>query len=224
MKGGFEVQDEGSQLAARLSGAKPGMQIADVCAGGGGKTLALAALMENKGQLYAYDVDSRRLSNCHERIERAGVRNCQVRTPKRDQDVLSDLHDLMDIVFIDAPCTGSGTWRRAPDSKWRLRPGALEKRQQEQALALALGAPLVKPGGRLMYVTCSILPEENEDTITRFLATNPTFAPVNPSTLVSDAGLSGLLAHCHKAGPGLQMTPLATGTDGFFICGLQRAG
>ena len=223
VKGGFEVQDEGSQLAARLSGAKPGMQIADVCAGGGGKTLALAALMENKGQLYAYDVDSRRLSNCHERIERAGVRNCQVRTPKRDQDVLSDLHDLMDIVFIDAPCTGSGTWRRAPDSKWRLRPGALEKRQQEQALALALGAPLVKPGGRLMYVTCSILPEENEDTIATFLAANPAFAPVNPPSLVSDAGLSGLLAHCHKAGPGLQMTPLATGTDGFFICGLQRA-
>ena len=222
VKGGFEVQDEGSQLAARLSGAKPGMQIADVCAGGGGKSLALAALMENKGQLYAYDVDSRRLANAHERLERAGVRNCQVRTPRRDVDVLADLIGLMDIVFVDAPCTGSGTWRRAPDTKWRLRPGALEKRQQEQALALKLGAPLVKPGGRMIYVTCSILPEENEDSVQAFLQANPDFKPIAPSQLVQDGGLQGLLSKCHKAGPGLQMTPLATGTDGFFVCGLER--
>ncbi|GIU67562.1 RsmB/NOP family class I SAM-dependent RNA methyltransferase [Candidatus Phycosocius spiralis] len=222
VKGGFEVQDEGSQLAARLSGAKPGMQIADVCAGGGGKSLALAALMENKGQLYAYDVDSRRLANAYERLERAGVRNCQVRTPRRDVDVLADLIGLMDIVFVDAPCTGSGTWRRAPDTKWRLRPGALEKRQQEQALALKLGAPLVKPGGRLIYVTCSILPEENEDSVKAFLQANPDFKPIVPSQLVQDGGLKGLLSRCHKAGPGLQMTPLATGTDGFFVCGLER--
>jgi 16S rRNA (cytosine967-C5)-methyltransferase len=222
VKGGFEVQDEGSQLAARLSGAAPGLQIADVCAGGGGKTLALAALMDNKGQLYAYDVDSKRLANTHERIDRAGVRNCQIRTPRRDMDVLADLVGLMDIVLVDAPCTGSGTWRRAPDSKWRLRPGALEKRQQEQAASLAIGAPLVKVGGRLVYVTCSILPEENEDSVTAFLAIHPDFTPVAPKEFVRDVGLSALLPKCHKAGPGLQMTPLATGTDGFFICILSR--
>jgi 16S rRNA (cytosine967-C5)-methyltransferase len=222
VKGGFEVQDEGSQLVARLTGAAPGMQIADVCAGGGGKTLALAALMENKGQLYAYDVDSKRLANAHERIERAGVRNCQIRTPRRDTDTLGDLVGQMDIVLVDAPCTGSGTWRRAPDSKWRLRPGALEKRQQEQAASLALGAPLVKIGGSLIYVTCSILPEENEDSVAAFLALNSHFAAIPVKDLVRDSGLSGLLSKCHKAGLGLQMTPLATGTDGFFVCGLTR--
>jgi 16S rRNA (cytosine967-C5)-methyltransferase len=224
VKGGFEVQDEGSQLAALLCGARPGMQVGDVCAGGGGKTLALAAMMANKGQIYAYDVDSKRLANAHERIERAGVRNVQVRTPKRDVDILGDLKGALDIVLVDAPCTGSGTWRRAPDSKWRLRPGALEKRQQEQAASLALGAPLVKPGGRLIYVTCSVLPQENEDTIAAFLAENPTFAPIPVRDLVSQAQIEGLLKACHKAGPGLQMTPLATGTDGFFFCGLERNG
>jgi 16S rRNA (cytosine967-C5)-methyltransferase len=222
IKGGFEVQDEGSQLVALLAGAKPGDQVADVCAGGGGKTLALAALMENKGQIYAYDVDSRRLANSHERVERAGVRNCQIRTPKRDADVLADLIGQMDVVLIDAPCTGSGTWRRAPDSKWRLRPGALEKRQQEQAASLALGAPLVKIGGRLVYVTCSILPEENEDSVAAFLALNKGFAAVPVKQIVTEAGLTGLLPKCHKAGAGLQMTPLATGTDGFFVCVMVR--
>lgn len=222
IKGGFEVQDEGSQLVAMLTGAQPGHQIADVCAGGGGKTLALAALMDNKGQLYAYDVDSKRLANTHERVERAGVRNCQIRTPRRDSDVLADLIGQMDVVLVDAPCTGSGTWRRAPDSKWRLRPGALEKRQQEQAASLALGAPLVKIGGSLVYVTCSILPEENEDSVAAFLALNKNFEPVPVKQIVADAGLTGLLSKCHKAGFGLQMTPLATGTDGFFVCVLER--
>jgi 16S rRNA (cytosine967-C5)-methyltransferase len=222
IKGGFEVQDEGSQLVVLLSGAKPGQQVADVCAGGGGKTLALAAAMKNSGQIYAYDVDSRRLANTHERVERAGVRNCQIRTPRRDVDVLSDLIGQMDVVLVDAPCTGSGTWRRAPDSKWRLRPGALEKRQQEQAAALGLGAPLVKPGGRLVYVTCSILPEENEDAITAFLQAHADFKPIPVKEMVADAGLTGLLKKCHKAGHGLQMTPLATGTDGFFVCGLVK--
>jgi 16S rRNA (cytosine967-C5)-methyltransferase len=222
IKGGYEVQDEGSQLVAMLTGAQAGQQVADVCAGGGGKTLALAALMNNKGQLYAYDVDSKRLANTHERVERAGVRNCQIRTPRRDVDVLADLQGQMDVVLVDAPCTGSGTWRRAPDSKWRLRPGALEKRQQEQAASLALGAPLVKVGGRLVYVTCSILPEENEDSVAAFLAANANFKPVPVKELVQAAGLTGLLPKCHKAGDGLQMTPLATGTDGFFVCALER--
>ena len=115
VKGWFEVQDEGSQIAARVSGAEPGMQIADICAGGGGKTLALAALMQNKGQIFAHDIDGRRLAPLKERLDRAGARNVQIRTPMRTKDALADLRERMDVVFVDAPCTGSGTWRRSPD-------------------------------------------------------------------------------------------------------------
>lgn len=214
LKGWFEVQDEGSQLTAQLSGAAPGMQIADVCAGGGGKTLALAALMQNKGQIFAFDVDGRRLAPLKERADRAGARNIQIRAPMRSKDALEDLRGRMDIVFVDAPCTGSGTWRRNPDSKWRLRPNALAMRIGEQREALALAAPLVKPGGRLVYVTCSVLPEENEDAVTAFLAAYADFAPV---------GLSGAEFPAYERAIGLQMTPLITGCDGFYIAALQRA-
>lgn len=214
LKGWFEVQDEGSQLAALLSGAAPGMQIADVCAGGGGKTLAMAALMQNKGQIFAYDVDGRRLAPLRERAERAGVRNLQIRAPARTRDVLEDLRGKMDIVFVDAPCTGSGTWRRNPDSKWRLRPNALAKRLEEQQQALAMAAPLVKPGGRLVYVTCSVLPEENEDALSAFLASYSGFAPV---------GLIGADFPAQKRDFGVQMTPLVSGCDGFYFAALQRA-
>jgi len=214
LKGWFEVQDEGSQLAALLSGAAPGMQIADVCAGGGGKTLALAALMQNKGQIFAHDVDGRRLAPLKERADRAGARNIQIRPPMRTKDALEDLRARMDIVFVDAPCTGSGTWRRNPDSKWRLRPNALAKRLEEQREALALAAPLVKPGGRLIYVTCSVLPEENEDSVASFLTSYADFAPV---------GLSNAGFPAHQRSVGVQMTPLLTGCDGFYIAALQRA-
>jgi 16S rRNA (cytosine967-C5)-methyltransferase len=124
-KGLIEVQDEGSQLAALLAAARPGMQVLDLCAGAGGKTLALAAGMDQKGQIYATDVDGRRLMPIYPRLERAGVRNVQVRAPRGSADILSDLSGKCDIVFVDAPCTGTGTWRRNPDAKWRTRPGAL---------------------------------------------------------------------------------------------------
>lgn len=212
LKGWFEVQDEGSQLAARMSGAAPGMQVADVCAGGGGKTLALAALMQNKGQIYAFDIDQRRLAPLKARAERAGARNVQIRTPLRERDALDDLVDRMDVVFVDAPCTGSGTWRRNPDAKWRLRPNALEKRREEQRAALAMAAPLVKPGGRLVYVTCSVLPEENEDAMSAFLAAHGQFAP---------APLEAWFP-AHERALGLQMTPALTGCDGFYVCALTR--
>lgn len=212
LKGWFEVQDEGSQLAAMLSGASPGMQVADICAGGGGKTLALAALMENKGQIYAYDVDARRIAPLKERADRAGARNIQIRTPMRTRDALADLRDRMDVVFVDAPCSGSGTWRRNPDSKWRLRPNALAQRIEEQQQALALAAPLVKPGGRLVYVTCSVLPEENEDAVAAFLASYAGFAPV---------GLNPTFA-AYERSVGIQMTPLKTGCDGFYVALLER--
>ncbi|MGQ0532273.1 MAG: RsmB/NOP family class I SAM-dependent RNA methyltransferase [Caulobacteraceae bacterium] len=213
VKGWFEVQDEGSQLAARLTGAGPGMQVADVCAGGGGKTLALAASMQNKGQIFAHDIDGRRLAPLKERLDRAGVRNVQIRAPMRTKDALADLRDRMDVVLVDAPCTGSGTWRRSPDSKWRLRPNALAKRIEEQRQALALAAPLVKPGGRLVYVTCSVLPEENEDAAAAFLAAYTDFEAVG---LIPDIP-------AHKRSVGLQMTPLITGCDGFYVAVLKRA-
>lgn len=222
MKGWFEVQDEGSQIAALMACAKPGQQVADVCAGGGGKALALAAMMQGRGQVHAHDVDSRRLANAHERVERAGARNIQLLAPRRDVDVLAPLAGAMDVVFVDAPCTGSGTWRRAPDSKWRLRPGALDKRLLEQQAALDLAAPLVKPGGRLVYVTCSVLPQENAQAVTRFCERAPGFVPLDPVAVAQEAGLDGLPERALRAGPGLQMTPARTGTDGFFVTVLQR--
>lgn len=216
VKGWYEVQDEGSQLAARLSGAAPGMQVADICAGGGGKTLALAALMQNKGQIYAHDVDGRRLAPLKERLDRAHARNVQIRAPARADDVMRDLHGQMDLVLVDAPCTGTGTWRRNPDSKWRLRPAALEARRAEQQEALALAALLVKPGGRIVYVTCSVLPEENEDAAAAFLASHNGFAP---------AGLrmeNVLATSCYRRGEAVQFTPHRTGCDGFFVAALTR--
>ncbi len=214
LKGWFEVQDEGSQLAALMCDVKTGMQVADVCAGGGGKTLALAARMENKGQIFAYDVDGARLAPLRERIDRAGVRNVQIRAPQRTKAVLADLSERMDVVLVDAPCTGSGTWRRSPDSKWRLRPNAFAKRLEEQRAALALAAPLVKSGGRLVYVTCSVLPEENEDQVASFIAANAEF---------QSASLTKI-APAYERGPALQMTPLLTGCDGFFVAAMVRRG
>ena len=151
-KGWFEVQDLGSQLAAAAAGDVKGQQVLDLCAGGGGKTLALAAEMANTGQIYAYDSDARRLTDTVRRGERAGVRNLQVRTPL-NKDPLKDLQGKMDLVFIDAPCTGTGSWRRHPDTKWRLTPDALAKRQQDQDQVLEDGTRYLKPGGRIVYVT-----------------------------------------------------------------------
>ena len=165
LKGAAEIQDEGSQLAALFAGAMPGEQVVDLAAGAGGKTLALAALMENHGQIYATDIDKRQLAPIHERILRAGAHNIQVRTPRGDADVLADLAGRIDLALIDAPCTGTGAWRRNPDAKWRVRPGALAQRVKQQAALLDRAAGLVKPGGRIAYVTCSVLAEENDDQV-----------------------------------------------------------
>ncbi len=219
VKGWFEVQDEGSQIAALMAGAAPGMQVADVCAGGGGKTLALAAAMANKGQIFAFDVDGRRLAPMNERIDRAGVRNVQVRAPAKGRDVLADLQGRMDIVLVDAPCSGSGTWRRNPDSKWRLRPNALATRIEEQREALDLAAPLVKPGGRLVYVTCSVLPEENGDAVEAFLQRNSAFSRAPLAFLGPDLALA---CGAPVGASQVQLSPLRTATDGFFVAALVR--
>ncbi|MGA9850486.1 MAG: RsmB/NOP family class I SAM-dependent RNA methyltransferase, partial [Roseiarcus sp.] len=177
VKGLVEVQDEGSQLAALLAEARPGMQVLDLCAGAGGKTLAMAAAMDNHGQIYATDADGRRLAPIFERLARSGARNVQVRAPRGHADVLADLEGRCDLVMIDAPCTGSGAWRRNPDAKWRMRPGALEQRIKDQDEALESAMRFVKPGGRIVYVTCSVLRAENEDRAAAFLARHDDMLP-----------------------------------------------
>jgi len=222
-KGLIEVQDEGSQLAALLSGAAPGAQVLDLCAGAGGKSLALAAMMNNQGQIYATDSDGRRLMPIFDRLERAGARNVQVRAPKGPRAILSDLTARCDLVFVDAPCSGSGAWRRNPDAKWRMRPGALQERIKDQMETLERASQFVKPGGRLLYATCSVLRDENEDRIAAFLEARADFLPIDAAHLARSAGLPGLAAQASKLGAGLRLSPLQTATDGFYIAALARS-
>ena len=227
LKGRIEIQDEGSQLAALLTGAKPGEQVIDLCAGAGGKTLALAAMMQDHGQLYATDTDKRRLAPIHERLERSGARNVQVRTPRGDAEILTDLTGRADLVLIDAPCTGTGAWRRNPDAKWRVRPGALAERLKDQAEALDRAAVLVKPGGRIAYVTCSVLDDENGAQVKAFLARHPAFAAMPPSEMMTGALAERAFLFRRAvllSGEGLLMTPRRTDTDGFFVSLLRRSG
>ena len=224
LKGHIELQDEGSQLAALLSAVKPGEQVIDLCAGGGGKTLALAAMMENRGQIFATDNDKRRLAPIHVRLERAGVRNVQVRTPRARTDVLADLAARADLVVIDAPCTGTCVWRRNPDAKWRIRPGALAERTKEQVAVLDRAAPLVKSGGRILYATCSVLEEENGAQVRAFLARHTGFARVPPAEVIAALGERAFLFRraVRLSDEGLLMTPLRTDTDGFFVAMLRK--
>jgi 16S rRNA (cytosine967-C5)-methyltransferase len=222
-KGWYEVQDEGSQIATLLSGARPRQQIIDLCAGAGGKTLELAALMANTGQLYAYDADRLRLRPIFERLKRAGVRNVQV-LPAGDAEALSKLDGKIDVVLIDAPCTGSGVWRRRPDAKWRLSPHMLAARLDDQHAVLDEGARLVKPGGRLVYVTCSVVPAENRDQVAAFLARQPEFKLV-PWRELWEQALPGVtpIPSADGSTETLLMTPRRHGTDGFFVAVLQRS-
>lgn len=220
--GWCEIQDEGSQVAALMAGAGPRMQVLDLCAGAGGKTLALAAVMQNTGQIYAYDEDRNRLKPIFERVKRAGVRNAQI-LRGGDEEALRALGPRFDLVLVDAPCTGTGVWRRRPESKWKLKPRNIEERQAEQAAVLATARQLVRAGGQLVYVTCSLLPQENSLTVETFLASAPEFSllpfgPVWRERLGSEPPTSA-----DGATGGLQLTPAAHGTDGFFIAILQRS-
>jgi 16S rRNA (cytosine967-C5)-methyltransferase len=224
IKGAIEVQDEGSQLAALLSAAKPGEQVIDLCAGAGGKTLALAAMMQGKGRLIATDHDKRQLAPIYERLSRAGVHNCDVRTPKGEGETLSDIKASADLVLIDAPCTGTGTWRRNPDAKWRMRPGALEIRMKDQIEVLDRAANMVKPGGRIAYITCSVLPPENGEQIRRFVGRHPEFSMVPPAQTAAVLWdkAEDFIAATLQSAEGLLMTPRRTGTDGFFVSVLKK--
>ncbi len=225
-KGWVEVQDLGSQIAATAAGAIKGAQVLDYCAGGGGKTLALAAMMENTGQLYAYDRDARRIAPLYDRAKRAGVRNLQIRSPAGGEG-LDDLADKMDVVFIDAPCTGAGTWRRHPDTKWRLTEDQLKRRMDEQDAVLKEAARFVKPGGRMVWVTCSFLMEENEDRLSAFFNDHKDFAQMpaldamTASGLISNDGLNAMEA-CATPQGAIRITPDKFRADGFFIATLNR--
>jgi 16S rRNA (cytosine967-C5)-methyltransferase len=225
IKGLIEIQDEGSQLAALLAGAKPGEQVIDLCAGAGGKTLALAAAMENKGQIYATDTDKRRLAPIHDRLDRSGARNVQVRPPKSIGSELDDLAGRVDLVLIDAPCTGTGSWRRNPDAKWRMRPGALEQRMKDQVAILDRAVGLLKPKGRIAYVTCSVLDEENGGQIRGFIGRQAGFAVVPPGEVMGALGERAFLFRraVLTSDEGLLMTPRRTDTDGFYVSILARS-
>jgi 16S rRNA (cytosine967-C5)-methyltransferase len=214
--GEAEIQDEGSQLVAMLVDARPGERVVDFCAGAGGKTLAIATQMANKGQVIACDVSANRLKRAAERFRGAGLHNIQTRLLTSERDRWVKRHKAgFDRVLVDAPCTGTGTWRRNPDARWRALGSGLDNLLPLQAEILASAARLVKPGGRLVYATCSLLPEENEAQVSAFLAAHPDFR-VTP---LSEAAPQ-LTDSAHP--DYLSLTPARHDTDGFFAAVMQR--
>ncbi|MCB4379531.1 RsmB/NOP family class I SAM-dependent RNA methyltransferase, partial [Synechococcus sp. MU1644] len=217
-----------SQIAAAAANAKPGEQVLDYCSGGGGKTLALAAAMGGKGQVFAYDIDGRRLSAIIPRLKRSGAHNVQLLHPS-EPEALEALTGQMDCVFVDAPCTGTGTWRRRPDTKWRVKPKSLETRIGQQDEVLSKAAAYVKPGGRLLYATCSFLVEEDEDRVDAFLAANEGWTQedavqhASDSDLLTDEGIAVIKAGQGPSGS-VRLTPRSAGTDGFFFAVLRKHG
>ncbi|MXO73748.1 RsmB/NOP family class I SAM-dependent RNA methyltransferase [Altererythrobacter aerius] len=213
-EGLVEVQDTGSQLACLAVGARPGETVIDLCAGAGGKTLALAAAMENRGVLLACDTDRGRLSRLPPRAARAGAGIIESRLidPGREPEMLTDFAGAADAVLVDAPCSGTGTWRRNPEARWRLTPAQLAAYADTQARLLGIAAPLVKPGGRLIFVTCSVLDAEGAGQVDRFLAEN---AGWTSDRLDLPLG--------KPRGKGWRLSPFHDGTDGFFIARLSRA-
>lgn len=208
-EGMIEVQDTGSQLACEAVEARPGEAIVDLCAGAGGKTLALAAAMDGTGRLLATDTDRGRLQRLPPRAERAGVHAIETRLldPNREAEQLTDWLGQADAVLVDAPCSGTGTWRRNPEARWRLTPAQLERYVTIQARLLDLAATLVRPGGRLVYVTCSLLDAEGAHQAEAFLARAEQAWRVERPVLPAGT----------PRGPGLRLTPSRDGTDGFFI-------
>jgi 16S rRNA (cytosine967-C5)-methyltransferase len=214
-----EVQDEGSQLAALLADARPGMRVVDFCAGAGGKTLALAATMQNRGKLVACDVAAWRLERAAQRLRRAGVSNVERRVLSSERDTWVKRHAAgFDRVFVDAPCLGIGTWRRNPDGKWRSSANDLAELVVRQHDILASAARLVRPGGRLIYVTCSLLREENEAQAEAVLAEAEDFA-LYPAARAWAETIGG---DCPAGKDYLRLTPAQHGTDGFFVAQFER--
>ena len=216
--GRLEVQDEGSQLVGFVVAPKRNDMVVDFCAGAGGKTLLLGALMRSQGRLYAFDIAQKRLANLAPRLKRSGLSNVhpQVLANERDTRV-KRLAGKIDRVLVDSPCTGFGTLRRNPDLKWRQPESAVAELAAKQASILAAAATLVKPGGRLVYATCSVLPEENEAIVEQFLASHPGFAPGNATADLARANIA------LDTGPTLKLFPHRHGCDGFFAAVLERS-
>ena len=216
--GTVEVQDEGSQLVGYLVAPRRSEMVVDFCAGAGGKTLLLGALMRSQGRLYAFDVVDRRLANLKPRLARSGLSNVHPQLISSERDAkIKRLAGKIDRVLVDTPCTGVGTLRRNPDLKWRQSESAVAELTRKQHAILAAAATLVKPGGRLVYATCSVLPEENDTIVAEFLATHPGFARGNAAAEMARAGIA------LDTGPDLRLLPHRHGCDGFFAAILERA-
>jgi 16S rRNA (cytosine967-C5)-methyltransferase len=218
-EGLVEVQDESSQVAALLADARPGMRVVDFCAGAGGKTLAMAAGMANRGKIVACEVSAWRLERSARRLRRAGVNNVERRALSGERDNWVKRHKgSFDRVFVDVPCLGTGTWRRNPDAKWRMRPEDLAELVERQQQILRSAARLVRPGGRLIYATCSLLREEDEAQAEDFLAAEPDFS-LFPMARAWEEMIGG----ASPAGEDyLRLTPARHGTDGFFVAIFER--
>ncbi|WP_299192893.1 RsmB/NOP family class I SAM-dependent RNA methyltransferase [uncultured Erythrobacter sp.] len=216
--GQIEVQDHGSQLACLAAAAQPGETVIDLCAGAGGKTIALAAAMQNTGELIACDTDARRLGLLGPRSERAGLTNTtrRVLNPKAEMEALSDLRQRADLVLVDAPCSGTGTWRRKPEAKWRLTPKRLERFADLQDHVLDIAVECTKPGGRIAFITCSLLDAEGADRVEAFLERHPSWT-------AEQAELPLGRPHGSRNAKGMRLTPFHDGTDGFFIAILRSA-
>jgi 16S rRNA (cytosine967-C5)-methyltransferase len=217
----FEVQDEGSQLIAEACGARPGHTVVDACAGAGGKSLALAAEMHNRGKLIACDRDGRRLDELRQRARRGGVHNWEARAVPEGatgEARIDDLRGKADVVLVDAPCSGLGALRRNPDARWRMDQAEVDSFPPRQREILRRYAALVRPGGRLVYATCSINRRENEDVRASFLAEHPEFDPVQPADLLGAERVAELGARPED----VQLVPHRHGTDGFYIAAMQR--
>jgi 16S rRNA (cytosine967-C5)-methyltransferase len=224
LDGLIEIQDEGSQLVSLLCDAKAGESVIDLCAGAGGKTLTLAAMMADEGRIVATDGDRRRLVPIHARLARSGTTIVEVRTPRdRAEEPLAGLEAEADLCLVDAPCTGVGAWRRNPDAKWRIRPGSLKARIEEQDRVLDRAARFTKRGGRLAYITCSLLPEENEERVQSFLHRHEGWRPVPSERTVMALPQFAAFAGDRLGCPlGLLLTPHRTKTDGFFLAVLHK--
>ena len=220
LTGKMEIQDEGSQIVSLLVAAKPGETILDYCAGGGGKSLALASDMKNDGAIYAFDIDKRRLAPTYERAMRAGADIVKVVPPPAKS--LNHLRGKVDRVLVDAPCTGVGTWRRKPDAKWRLTEDALGRRMQEQVKVLDEAQHFVKPGGYLFYVTCSVLAAENEAQVYAFLDRTPGFELLSAGEVWEERFGVDAPKPWSSDGCTLTLTPASTNTDGFFFAVMEK--
>jgi len=214
--GWFEVQDEGSQIISLLLDPKPRWRVADVCAGGGGKTLHLAALMKNRGEIFAFDVVPQRLENLQKRARRSGIHNIRTQLIQPDE-VPAQYFEMMDAILIDAPCSGTGVFRRNPDAKWKISEEMIQQMVEKQKRILNQYAPLLKPGGRLVYATCSLLAEENEQVVESFLQQNSNFKLADAGMLLQRYKLSTL-----ADGGCVHLFPHTHGCDGFFAALLER--